>query len=198
MIPLELIALNLGLEYQLTAEGLLVPFPNSTEQARCIVYRHREGYALYLRHDLPPKMLEGLRALSHDSIFHERQRVRRLLGPCTQMWIGQSYYAVRDPSAEEHRDVEALGNNWVIKVNAVVASVAWSVRGDERAEEVAVETGEPFRRRGFARQVVSAWTQAVLRRERVAFYSHHHDNLASEALAHSLGLAPYAEGVAHE
>jgi hypothetical protein len=114
------------------------------------------------------------------------------------MWSGMSYYAVRRPSPEEYPDVALAGNNGVIKVDEAVAAVAWSVRANEAAEEVAVETGEPYRRRGYARQVVSAWIQSVLRRGRVAFYSHDQSNLPSEALAHSLDLVRYAEGVAYE
>jgi hypothetical protein len=48
------------------------------------------------------------------------------------------------------------------------------------------------RRRGYARQVVAAWATYVLGEGKVAFYSHEAGNVASEALARSLGVAQYA------
>lgn len=104
---------------------------------------------------------------------------------------------MRSPAPDEYRDVEQVGNNWAIKVDGTVAAVAWSVRANELSEEVAVETGDPFRRRGYARQVVSAWAHSVPGKDRVAFYSHHSDNPASQALALSLGLVQYADGAAY-
>lgn len=198
MTPAELIALNIGLEYQVTGDGLLVPLPDSSEQARCVIHEHIDGYELYLRYDLLPALQARLLALPRETIFNDHETVKGILAPCERMWVGKSYFFVRDPWPGEYQNVEQMGNNWVIKVDGAVASVAWTVRGNDRAEEVAVETSESFRGRGYARQVVSAWAHSVLSKGRVAFYSHNWDNLASEALAHSLGLVQYTDGVAYE
>jgi predicted GNAT family acetyltransferase len=53
---------------------------------------------------------------------------------------------------------------------------------------VAVETRPGYRRRGYGRQVTTAWAAWQVRQDRIAFYSHLHNNGASRALAHSMGV----------
>jgi RimJ/RimL family protein N-acetyltransferase len=67
-------------------------------------------------------------------------------------------------------------------------SWAWSSRTNAKAAELAIETKPAFRRRGFARQVAAAWARYQLQQQKIAFYSHLHDNLPSRALAASLGV----------
>ena len=60
------------------------------------------------------------------------------------------------------------------------------------AAELALEVLPEYRRRGYGRQVASAWANHIMQEGLVAFYSHLHDNLPSQALAQSLGVVQYA------
>ena len=53
------------------------------------------------------------------------------------------------------------------------------------------------RRHGHARRAVAAWAANVVAGGRVAFFSHRIDNVASEALARSLGVVLYAESTGY-
>ncbi len=73
-------------------------------------------------------------------------------------------------------------------------AVCHSPRGLTRlAAEAGVETLEPCRRRGLARAVVACWARAVQQSGRNALYSTSWDNLASQAVARSLGARLYGE-----
>ena len=54
-----------------------------------------------------------------------------------------------------------------------------------------------FRRRGYARQVTAAWAHDIQQQDKVPFYSHRLSNLASQAVARSLGLIPFQTAVAY-
>lgn len=64
--------------------------------------------------------------------------------------------------------------------------------------EVAVETAPDFRRRGYARDVVSAAARYTLECGRLCLYVHDHDNRASAFVARTLGFQVYAEVVLAE
>jgi ribosomal protein S18 acetylase RimI-like enzyme len=69
---------------------------------------------------------------------------------------------------------------------------AWSQEKNEKAAELAVEVLPQYRRRGYGRQVASAWANHIIQQRLVAFYSHLHDNVPSQALARSLDVVQYA------
>ncbi|MEK7327888.1 MAG: GNAT family N-acetyltransferase [Chloroflexota bacterium] len=201
MTPLELIELSIRLEYSLDQGGLLVPFTGSTEQARFIIYRHAGGYVTYFRHDLPEFIQEQILALPRGQAFDDHETIKRLLAihaPCRDIWIGGSCWFASIPAQGDFPDAALDENRWVIKINGEAVAWAWMVRGNDLAVEVAVETKPEFQRWGFGRQVTAAWARDVMSREQVAFYSYHHDNAASQALAKSLGLVKYADGVAYD
>lgn len=74
-----------------------------------------------------------------------------------------------------------------VENNAAVAVCA-SVRITKEAHEAGVETVAAFRRRGYARGVVSAWAKSVRNKNAVPLYSTSWDNAASQAVAASLKL----------
>lgn len=83
-------------------------------------------------------------------------------------------------------------------VDDVPVSWAWSSRSNGRAAELAVETLPAFQRRGYAREVVLAWTWHQLNQGKIAFYSHKQENTASQALASAVGVVHFMDFVNYE
>ena len=67
-------------------------------------------------------------------------------------------------------------------------SVCASARISKAAHEAGVETLPEFRHRGYAARAVAAWAVAVRALGAAPFYSTAWDNVASQAVAHKLGL----------
>lgn len=197
----ELIRLQIELEYSVNTAGLLVPFPDSTERARFIIYHHTGGYVTYFRYDLPRHTRKRIAGLSHEQAFNDHEAVKRILvehAPCEEMWVGKSCIFPASPKPGDFPDVACKEGCHVVMVAGEAVAWAWSVRENEVAAEAAVETLSAFRRRGYGRQVTAAWAHHVMKQGKVAFYSYASDNLAPEALAQSLGLVQYAAGVAYD
>ena len=87
---------------------------------------------------------------------------------------------------------------FVILVDREEVSWAWSVRENRVAAEVAVETAAHFRLHGYGRQVTAAWAHHIMDKGKVAFYSFARGNVASEALARSLGVVEFSNVAAYE
>ena len=68
-----------------------------------------------------------------------------------------------------------------------VVAVCASVRITDHVHEAGVETWEKFRRRGFARDAVTAWANAVHATGALPIYSTSWDNVGSQGVARSLG-----------
>lgn len=110
----------------------------------------------------------------------------------------RSYYFLTAPSSDEYADVVRQGDRFVVLVDGEPISWAWSSRSNSRASELATETKPDFHRRGYPRQVCSAWAQYELGQGKIAFYSHRRENVASQALATSLGVIHFVDGVNYE
>lgn len=92
------------------------------------------------------------------------------------------------------RSVLALRSPVVgVVADGSVVSACYCARKRPNACEAGVDTIEPYRGRGFAALVVSAWRDAVETEGREPLYSTSWDNLASRAIAAKLRLIPYAE-----
>lgn len=74
-----------------------------------------------------------------------------------------------------------------------VVSACYSARQRPTACEAGVATEEPYRGRGLAPLVVSAWRDAVENGGREPLFSTSWDNQASRAVARKLRLIPYAD-----
>ena len=77
---------------------------------------------------------------------------------------------------------------FVVTVNGHAAAVCCSVRETSMAHEAGVDTAPPFRGRGYAARVVTAWAKAVRDAGLVPLYSTSWQNAASQAVARKLGL----------
>ena len=197
----QFVRLQVTLEYGLDAEGFLVPFPGSTEQARFVIRRHPGGALRYYRHDLPAPVRERLAALPDEEAHGNPDAVKAILAAdarCQDVFIGVSGVFVKRPEQTEFVDVVRREGQFVILAGDKPVSAAFSVRENEAAAEVAVETADAFRRRGFGRQVTAAWAYHVMAQGKVAFYSYAEGNLASQALARSLGVVQFSRVAGYE
>jgi hypothetical protein len=203
MKPLELIQLQIKLEYKFNLHGWLVPYPNSTEQALYIVYRHARGFEAFYSHLLPSEIAKKLLALGPMAAYNQPRVVSKLISdlyrPCSggedMFWSGYFEYP-SDPKgfALVSREEDA----WVIKVEGQVVSQAISVRQNEQCAELYVETKPDFRLKGYGREAASAWARDMLISGRIPFYSFKTSNTASSALAKSLRVRWFANVVVFE
>lgn len=197
VVTRALIQLNVTLEYALDAQGDLVPYRDSTEQARFIIYRFGEHSARFFQPAVPAAQRTQLAAIPVAAVFDAPESVQNILASPAH-WIGRSYTFTRAPDPHSFPEAKLENDQWVVNLNGEPVTRAWSVRQNAQAAELAVETLPHYRRHGWARQAASAWAYAVLLSGRTPFYSHARDNLVSEALARSLKLTPYAEGAAFD
>lgn len=193
--------MQVELEYRLDGNDRLVPFPGSEEQARHLVYRLADGYLRWYRHDLDHRVITALEALPAGCAFDRPERIQAVfLGrpPVEHAFAPRfvSGFFPRCPDVTEFKDAECEpGRGCVLRQDDQVVAWAFSVRENTCCAEVAVETAEAYRRRGYARQVTAAWAYQVVLGGREAFYSYKLDNYASAALAASLGVEIFAEVV---
>lgn len=101
---------------------------------------------------------------------------RELLLPYLESWIAD--VGVNDPVIATVVDDKAV-------------SVCCSVRKGDVADEVGVETAVPFRRQGHGALAVATWAETVRAAGQIPLYSTSWTNVASMALAQSLGLVRY-------
>lgn len=96
-----------------------------------------------------------------------------------------------EASSIDTPDVTFLGDTkdtfdtFAVIQDGQIVSRAWSVRRNYRAAEIAVETTESHRRKGYGRQVVAAWAHHQHSLGKVGIYSHRDGNIESQALAKS-------------
>jgi hypothetical protein len=203
MRSIDLIHHQICLEYELDLNGLLVPFPGSTEQALYIVYRYSQGYVPYFNHRLPSKVRQWLLGLGPKEAFNQPDMVIKLISESHRPCDGgdevfQSGYIACLPELDELPVFIRENDAWVVKVNGRVVSKAISIRQNADCAEAYVETHPDFRNRGYGRQTVTAWARDILNSGRVPFYSYLLSNRASATLAGKLGVLRFADVVAFE
>jgi hypothetical protein len=190
----DLIVLSIEIENQIDACGELRPRAGK-ESTLFSISRHEGGYLRFFRHDLPPQVRHQLEDLDPGVALQDHATVRKILAQhtlCDTVFAGKKYYFERRPSPAEFPDAVCRQGCYVVLVDGSPVSWAWTADSSDRAAELAVETTVPYRRRGYGRQVAAAWAAHVLGEGKVAFYSHELKNVASEALARSLGVTQYA------
>ncbi|HEX3721648.1 MAG TPA: GNAT family N-acetyltransferase [Nitrolancea sp.] len=199
MGPRELIRLEAELEYGVLLRGDVIPVTpeNTANVSRMTVVRHADGYEMFFREGLSEAERVAFDSLSAELLFtldvDEVTTLGTSLGTRYPIVDCRWYWIRRVPDPAEFPDVVRRDGRFVVLQNEEVAAEAWSSQCGARAEEVEVETRPEFRRRGYARQVVAAWTHAVLTEGKIALYSHLTANDASRALAASVGATWYAD-----
>jgi hypothetical protein len=184
-----------------------VPCANPDNIARFLVVHHDDAYTVYFRHDLPHHIREALAALPHKHAYEDHGTVTRILGqdaPCTEISSFKSYVFPDTLSPDIYPDAGRLPDKnefgrpvYGIVVASQVVSACVSSRENAKCAEAWVWTLPPFQRRGYARQATVAWAHDLQRQGKIPFYSHKSSNLASQAVAQSLGLIRFQAAVAY-
>jgi GNAT superfamily N-acetyltransferase len=218
MEVMDLIRLHLALEgVGIDAAGQMVriPCPDPDTLHRVYFIRHARGVSLFFQAGLPQVIRERLQQLPSADFFTNPQRVESILeenGTCAERHIGKSYIFPDTISAALYPDVVRLAELddamirrlapgydprqkevFCVLVDGEIAAACESSRENDFAGEAWVQTHEPYRRRGYARQVTAAWGHWLQQHGKTPFYSHKLENLASQAVARSLGLVQYIE-----
>lgn len=213
----ELLRIQLELEcIGEDADGLLVRIPGAHPDGvpRFYAAEHAEDRLCRCSHEVPPEVRAELLALPFERARDDAQVVCRLLAqhaPCAGIWRGRSYVfpaaftalahdgaalrlTERETPLIERFDAELLDFPppvFAVVVDGEIVSACVSSRENTRAGEAWVQTAPAYRGRGYARQVTAAWGASLVRRGKIAFYSHAQENAASAAVARGLGLEHY-------
>ena len=92
---------------------------------------------------------------------------------------------------ETAREFEGREPFMAVIEDGSAVSLCHSARLTDQAAEAGVETLEAYRGRGYASAVVAGWAHAIRATGRIPLYSTSWDNLASQAVAHRLGLVQF-------
>ena len=193
LLAVDLIKLSLGIENKIDSQGDLMPLPGR-DSTLFAISRHQTGYCVFFRHDIPQDVRRNIGSIGPENALNDHETVRKILAkhiPCDNVFAGKGYYFKLTPTPKEFPDVLTQEGCFVVLVDGCPIATAWTAEESEYAAELAVETDPGYRQCGYARQVVSAWAKYTIDRGKVAFFSHLTDNVASEALAHSLGVVQY-------
>lgn len=198
---LQLVEKQIDLEYQRLQGGDLTYYPDSSERAIFIVYQVNGHYQAYFHHQVPTEIRQKLAENGYEKAFSQPKQVENILAAhtaCQRCGPYQTGFFALPPTAEEFPQVVKNNGRIEIRIDETPVSWAWSVRENAYCAEVAVETLAAYQRHGFARQVSAAWAHQVVQSGRVAFFSYAETNLASRALADSLGVQPFGISVSFE
>lgn len=167
---------------------------------RLLIARTESGYLRYIRESLPDWLVEELLRLDPEQAYHDSLLVQRALNRHTPVAEvgGVRWYTFDQIPATSTPDVSNQNGAFVVTLDGRVVSRARTELMNDLAAEVGVETDPAYRRRGFARQVVSTWVAGTIGLDLVPLYSHRIYNIASEQLALSLGAILFSEEVEYE
>lgn len=161
------------------------------------------SYQVYFRSDLPPSTVREIQDRIRVDVLGGEEDVWSILErsgfPKNELRREISYTFDQVPLVPGLvvEGAELEGETFCKIIDGRVVSRAWSIRSNEVAEEVAVETNGEFRRRGYGKQVVAQWVKRTLDRKKIPIYSHRKGNFESAALARSIGAIPFVEVVSY-
>ena len=153
---------------------------------------------IFFRKDILQIDRNNISSIGAENILANLDSYRRILSryDCDEYYWGATYIFPSPPKQNDFTDVVTIYENatpiFVIEQEKKIVSKAWTWGESQIAAEVEVETDENYRRRGFARQTVSAWAAWQMGNNRIAFYSHEYANHGSGKLADKLNLVKIA------
>jgi hypothetical protein len=124
---------------------------------------------------------------------HRHGKLVRIVDDCTPAAPGIRMPKHCFPGAEGPSDPGGIV--YGVEAEGRIASVAYAHRSgilEDKVADLAVETAEPYRRRGYAQTAVSAVVGVLAAAGGEARYACAPDNLASQSTARSVGFVPYA------
>lgn len=190
---LELIRLSIELENTIDSHGDLAPLPGM-ETTFLAVNQYASGFAVRYHANLPVALRRRLQDLPEQVLLEGPPLVLEILAnhvPASRFFAGFSCYYDHLPARSEFPQVKVVDGAHCILVNGQIASRAWTQAKSAQAAELALETLPQYRRLGYGRQVAAAWGRQICSQGKVAFYSYRLENLASAALARSLGVIQF-------
>ena len=203
----HLIQVQLALKcIRVNADGFLerVPCPNPDDIGVLQVYRSGNEYFVYFHADVRADVVKRICSLSTETIFNDRSIVEKILAeafPGTTARVFHTYLFPHNLNLEQAKEVVVIEEDgqrvFAIVQDGQIVSSCWSVRENAQAGECYVFTEPEYRRRGYGRQMVVAWTHSLQAMGKLPFYSHEEDNTASWAVAKALKLIPCFEVVSY-
>lgn len=179
--------------------GRLVETPSDDPDglASCYVVSYPDGGSeVAFAAEAPAQFVDQFRQLSVEDVKNDPDAIAHRFSTERVMATAGHYhtYCFEQVANPCDLDVTQHGSEqFSITVNGVYAAGASSSRSNSKAAELWIETEPDYRRRGYATALAGQWAQAIQSTGRTAFYSHHHDNDASRALAQRLAVRPLFE-----
>lgn len=136
-------------------------------------------------------------------VFYENDEVSKMLIQTVE-FRRELWYYFPEPIKRPFPDVVFLGDTdetldtFHIPDRDSWAARAWSVRRKDDSAEISVETREEHRRKGYGKQVVSAWANYQISLGKIPIYAHRTFNLESKYLAETLGAVLFADVVSYQ
>lgn len=224
LAPRELLRIQLSLQcIGVETDNVLTRIPGADPDGipRYYVARFPDGtYETFFAREVPVAARTRLAGLPADTAFANPATIERILAGGSageEVWTGVSYTVPGVAAPAEYRDVVRLTPEEhstlvahydpeltldgraafaIIREGRIAASCV-SSRENAMAGEAWVRTEEAYRGQGLARQVTAAWGAALRLAGKVAFYSHHIENVGSAGVARSLGLHPFVRDVGY-
>ena len=217
MNAFRLLQIQLELEcitFDHNGDLMRLPCPDPEDVPRVHITQHAQGISILFRQDVPPSTRQAINALPQDTAFHSSQTIQNILerdAPVRDMWNGASYVVAQRiaPDAfpdvtREDRALRSLFRNaaqieetmvYAVMRNGHAVSACESARENKNAGEAWVRTEPAYQHNGYAAQTVCAWAYDLQQKNKIPFYSHKRENIASEKLARALGLTLWAANV---
>lgn len=167
------------------------PCDNPDSPYRLLMIWDGETYLRFIRADVPTEIRQTLKIMPLQRLFEQRERIQALLSehePCNDVFIGRTYLGINTiKPPHDERVVPIISGFGILADDEVIASCT-SIRENAQAAEAYVVTAEAYQRKGYAKHVTQAWLARVQADNKLAFYTHRRDNVASQNLAEALGL----------
>lgn len=217
MNAFRLLQIQLELEcitFDHNGDLMRLPCPDPDDVPRVYVAHLAQGIQILYRQDVAPRVRDAIGACAPDIAFYYPERILEIIetdAPCQEIWTGSSYvFAERvapdafpdvtriDRSQSElFRDVPQMAEQLLFAIlhQGHIVSACESARENKAAGEAWVRTDAAFQHHGYAKQTALAWAYDLQQKNKIPFYSHKQDNMASEKLAQHLGVMPWLKNV---
>lgn len=161
----------------------------------CIIHDPDGGYFSFFR---DPHLVNKWDFFGNGKEIFESDEIAKNIIPTIELRRELWYFFPLVPKLEfplvtEIGDTPDTFDTFAILENGEWVSRAWSVRRNEKSAEIAVETKETHRRKGYGSQVVSAWAKSQISKGKTGIYGHRKYNLESKYLAEKVGAVLFGD-----